>query len=252
MWGLLSALLLMSIAPTVLWIRHKKSKDSLWGTRQVGTVTVDPGGYREGVVPTFAPVEAPTVVRWAAIGAWTLGQLCVPAALLGVFVTLLTASSGGLNLLSALCVAVSYASFLGPEIVLAWRLLVLGSPLLRGERRAAAAARSAAGFASVLNGIVLSFMSLFLALYLAGSEVTLSGLLGFAAFISYPLLSVLHGALLRRAAAQLERHHTERAPPASSWVRIVGEPSAPFEPRSVEPATQSTDDADPARATRRG
>lgn len=182
--------------PVWLWFRRAPEATRGWAPQQVGTRRLDAGSYREAEVPVFGEAGAPRAVRVAAVGAWVLGTMFVPGLLLG----LIGLFAAGVGLVSV------------PGLVLAARLFLLGTPLLRGDAEAAPRARAAAKYAVVLNIFVL------IASLIAGAMVVPGLLRGsgdapaFLAMVvgvmAYAGLSLVHARFLHKAADAIDTKWT--------------------------------------------
>ncbi len=232
-FGLISAL--PFVVPTWLWFRRSPEASRLWVPQQTGTRRLETGSYRETEVPVFGKAGPPGEVRAAAVGSWVLGTMFVPGLLLG----LVGLFAAGLGLVAV------------PGLILAARLFLLGTPLLRGEPDAAPRARSAARYAVVLNVIVLVACAIAALVFAPGlwrpHGDALGGLAITGAVTVYALISLFHARLLGKAADAIDTKWTaELTEQLRTGVRF--EPAGAFPPEvrdraPVAPSLEAFDEA---------
>lgn len=188
--------------PTALWLRSRDEARRRWLPRQAGTTRVGDDNYRGAEVPRLVASGPPPLVHVTAVMCWILGVAVFPSAL---FVLL------GLLMMGVGVVGI-------PGLVAAWRLLMLGGPLLRGEPEAADRARQVARYVEVLNVIILSIIAM-TALGVGWSAIgsgrvdrsMLSVAVTGALTAIYAAVSLVHVRMLRRSAAAIDADHARRA-----------------------------------------
>jgi hypothetical protein len=215
-WGFMGlygigAALFLAIVPIGMWRSREHEARMAWLPRQTGTEPAGEGQYREARTPTFEQAGPPLVVKVAALGAWGLGQFFVPGLLIGCL---------------GLVVGLGLATI--PGLILSARLFLLGAPLVRGELAAAVKARDAARFAWILNTIIVvaTLGGMIARLTLGSGEDRWLQSLGIGLpVLIYAGISIAHGALLRRAATEIEMNHAAWLEAASVGLRV--EPDGP-------------------------
>ncbi len=223
---LVAASLLFGIAPIGMWVSRKDEATNNWLPRTREPEAIADGGYREATTTTFEPPGPPTVVKVAAIGSWVLGQMFIPGLLLGLFGLI----AMGIGLVSI------------PGLILAGKLFMLGSPLLRGEIEAAKKAQRLANFAFILNAIVaiVTLAGMVLNVTPTGSlhRIEQSLVVG-VPILLYAAISVAHGMLLRRAATEVEKNHAAQGRAEPTWLRVEPDASADAGPAASVPVMES-------------
>lgn len=152
------------------------------------------------VLPGARTDGPPTSVRLAALGSWLLGSMFFPGVPLCI---------GGLLLMGM-------GVFGVPALFLACRSFLLGGPLLMGEASSVRRARVLALFTVLINGGTLATVAWWVVTSMPDfhsgraypTPITVWGFFGVAiALAAHAVASLLHAALLVRAAKAIEALH---------------------------------------------
>lgn len=182
------------VVPVIAYLTTVRSAHWAWpsAVTYVPAALPEVGPYRGPARPLLVPRAspkaggAPRVVRAAAFASYFLGQMFLPGLLCVVYGLLYY----GLGLVGI------------PGLILAFRVFVLGTHLLRREPGVVERAERAAYFAFVLNALVVAVGLGFVGVCGANGYETQG--VSFGVFlIVYALVSIGHGVLLKQAAVAM-------------------------------------------------
>ena len=217
MLDVLVVLFAVLVLPSALYLVGARSRD-VWGLVRKGELKTGPSLYRAAPMGVWARGSAPMSVRAAAFTSFLLGQMLIPGALAAVVGLIMLVGSLATNQPNLLLTVLSLSAPTG--LIVAFRLLTVGLPLLQRRADAPDKARSAATWEIRHNGVLLGGLALSA---LGGHD---REWIGCALIAGLALLAIAHGLLLRRAASTLEAYEAaqeELGAPGS----VEGVPSFP-------------------------
>jgi hypothetical protein len=175
---------LAPFAAAFAYARAERQHRAAWTKVPLPPAVIDHSAYRSGGAVVTGHLErAPVFVRLAAASSLIFGAMFVPGVVWGIFGLV----AWGIGLSSI------------PGLVIAAMLWRAGHAMLRGDRDAAALARSAATASLWLNSLIVSGAVIVSAAFPDGDVWIMTGGVSF-----YALLSIGQALVLRSAAAELE------------------------------------------------
>ncbi|MDP3273910.1 MAG: hypothetical protein Q8Q09_01860 [Deltaproteobacteria bacterium] len=212
---------MIPVVPVLGYVLTQRRRRGQW----VRAVTVG-DDYRQTQVATVEAADAPRVVKATAVLSWWLGQMLLP----GIQAVIL----GRFGLVGVVGL---------PGLALAFGLLLVARPLLRGDPAAVARAQWLAKLARWLNGVVV-FVASFGVLWglrdlarhgLVGRDLSLLG--ATVATLVYAVISLVHARMLGKSAAAIE---------ANEALRNRAVPQVPVAPVALQQATDALQSGDVA------